>query len=169
MKAEITRMTAQMDLTMAKLETLSTATGDLDKPTEDAESAMETLETEMQSLKKRADGMRDRGAAYFEAWEKELASMTTSDVSAIAAKRKEELAAKYADVLTAMQESRAALDAYSGDMKKIGEAIEDLTPETQKGLAQLVKAAKEKATTLKNRVDATFAKLGQVGLIYGKH
>jgi hypothetical protein len=45
--------------------------------------------------------------------------MSTPEVAEIATKRKDELAAQYADVLTAMQETRAAMDSYSGDMKTI--------------------------------------------------
>jgi len=170
MKAEITRMTAHIDVTMAKLDTLMAATGDLAKPNAEALAAMETLETEAQVLKKRGDQMRERGAAYFEVWERQLASMSTPDVTAIATKRKEELAGEYAEVLLAMQETRAALDAYLGDMKTIHTAVEDgMTPEKQKLLAPQVKAAKDKATTLKSRVDVAFTKLGQVSQIYAKH
>lgn len=170
MKAEITRTMAQLDLTMAKLDALGTSTGDLDKPSKDALGAIESLESETKTLKARADEMRNRGAAYFEAWEKQLAAMSTPDVVAIATKRKDELSAKYAEVLTAMQESRAALDAYWADMKPIRSALDDgLTPEKQKLLVPQVKSAKEKAATLKSRINATFAKLDQVGLIYAKH
>src|SRR6185436_19180163 len=52
-KAEISRTLAQIDVTMAKLATLCSATGDLDKPSEDALTAIQTLETEFDSLKKR--------------------------------------------------------------------------------------------------------------------
>jgi len=167
LKAEITRATSQIDLTMAKLEALSAWKGDFEKPSEDAFGAIETLETETKALKARGDEMRDRGAAYFEAWEKQLAAMSTPDVVAIATKRKDELSAKYAEVLTAMQESRAALDAYWTDLKPIREALDDgLTPETHKLLAAQVKSAKEKAATLKSRIDSTFTKLNQVSLIY---
>jgi uncharacterized coiled-coil DUF342 family protein len=168
-KAEITRATAQMDLTMAKLEALSTATGDLDKPSEEALKAIETLDNEMKTLKSRGEEMRDKGAAYFEKWEKQLSSMTTSEVKDIAAQRKDELAAKYTDVLTSMQESRAALDSYWTDMTAIQKVVDDgLTPEKQKLLVPQVTAAKEKAETLKDRVQATAAKLNDVGLIYKK-
>ncbi len=169
MKAEITRTMAQLDLTMAQLEALSTSTGDLDQPSEDALEAIEVLETETQALKARGDEMRNRGAAYFEAWEKQLAAMSTPDVVAVATKRKDELSASYAEVLTSMQESRAALDAYWADMKPIRSALDDgLTSETQELLATQVKAAKDKATTLKSRIEAMFAKVNQVSLIYTK-
>lgn len=167
MKAEITRMTAQIDLTMAKLEALCAATGDLEKPSENALGAIEALDAEAQIIKKRGEKMRDRGAAYFELWEKQLASMSTPEVAEIAAQRKEELSAKYAEVLTAMQETRAAMDAYWSDMTKIRKVIEeDLTPDSQKLLAPQVQTAKDKSTTLKSRIEGTFAKLGEVSLIY---
>ncbi len=169
LEAEITRMKAQLDLTMVKLGALTSATGDLEKPKEDALAAIGSLETESQGLKKRGDEMRERGAAYFEDWEKQLAAMSTPAVAEIAAKRKDELAAKYTEVLTAMQETGSASVAFWSDMQSIKKAVEeDLTPDAQKALAPTVQAAQEKATTLKSRIDATFEKLGQVGLIYAK-
>jgi chromosome segregation ATPase len=170
MKAGITRAIAQLDLTMAKLDALAANKGDLDKPSKDALSAIGSLDNELQSLKTRADEMRNRGAAYFEAWEKQLAAMSTPEVVAIATKRKEELSAKYAEVLSGMQESRAALDAYEAEMKPIQAALDEgLTPDKHKLLAGEVKSAKEKAATLKSRIDATFQKLNQVSLIYSSH
>jgi hypothetical protein len=169
MKAEVTRTMSQLDLTMAKLEALSVAKGDLDDPSEGALDAIEALESETKAIKARGDEMRNRGAAYFEAWEKQLAGMSTPEVVAVATKRKDELAAKYAEILTAMQESRAALDAYWTEMKPIRTAIDDdLTPETHKLLASQVKSAKGKAAMLKSRVEAMLAKLDQVSLIYTK-
>lgn len=168
-KAEVARTLAQMDLTMAKLDTLSTAKGDLDDPSESALGAIATLESEIKSLQKRADEMRDRGAAYFEAWEKQLAAMSTPEVVAMATKRKEELSAKYSEVLTSMQEARSALDTYWAEMETIRKAIDDdLTPETQKALVGQVKSAKDKAAALKTRVEAAAAKLDQVSLLYTK-
>lgn len=168
-KAELSRAMAQIDVTMARLEALSTAKGDLDKPSEGALEAIQALENEIQAIRKRGEDMRNRGAAYFEAWEKQLAAMSTPEVVAIATKRKNELSAKYAEVLTAMQESRAALDAYWADMKVIRKAVDDdLTPETQRLLVSQVKAAKEKATTLKSRVEAASGMLDQVSLLYTK-
>lgn len=169
MKAEIAQLMAQMDLTMAKLDTLTANTGDLEKPSEDALAAITTLDTQAQSLKKRGDEMRDRGAAYFELWEKQLAATTTPEIAEIAAKRKEELSAKYAEVLTAMQETASANTAYWTDMNAIRKSIQDgLTPDANKLLAPQVKAAKEKAGTLKSRIDSTIQKMGEVSLIYAK-
>jgi hypothetical protein len=45
----------------------------LEKPSEDALAAITTLDTQAQALKKRGDEMRDRGAAYFELWRRQLA------------------------------------------------------------------------------------------------
>jgi hypothetical protein len=169
MKAEITRVMAQMDLTMAKLDILNASTGELDKPSEDALAAIAALETEAQALKKRGEQMRERGAAYFELWEKQLAAMTTPEIAEIATKRKDELAAQYAEVLTAMQETASANTAFWTDMNAIKKAIEeDLTPEKNQLLAPQVKAAKEKGATLKSRIESTIEKMGQVSLIYAK-
>jgi len=170
MKSEIARAVSQIDLTMAKLDALSSASGDLEKPGQDAIDAIAALDTETQAVKKRADEMRNRGAAYFDAWEKQLAAMSTPEVMAIASQRKGELSAKYAEVLTSMQECRAAFDPFWADMQSIHKTLEDgVTPETQKSLAPQIKAAKDKSTTLKSRVEATATKLNDVSAIYTKH
>jgi hypothetical protein len=168
-KAEITRAVAQIDMTTAKLDVLSASTGNLKQPSQDALAAIEGLDKEAQGLKKRADSMRDRGAAYFEAWETQLAAMSTPGVVAIATKRKDELAAKYAEVLTAMQEGRSAFDSFWTDLQAVQKAVEDgVTPESQKTLAPQIQATKEKATTLKGRIEAVTSKLHQVTAIYTK-
>ena len=169
MEAEVKQMTSQLDLTMAKLDTLCASTGDLDKPRRDAFAAIEALDAESQILKARGGEMRDRGAAYFEKWEKQLASMSTQEVAEIATKRKDELAAQYAQVLTAMQETGSSMDTYWADMQKIRTVVgEELTPEAHKALSGQVKTAKEKAATLKSRIETTFTKITQVSLIYLK-
>jgi colicin import membrane protein len=83
-KAEITLTMAQMDVTMAKLDSLAVASGDLDDPSESALASIDTLESEIKALQKRAETMRDRGAAYFEAWDKQLAAMSAPEVVELA-------------------------------------------------------------------------------------
>ena len=168
-KAEITRAVAQIDMTTAKLEVLSASTGNLKTPSQDAVAAIEALDKEAQGIKKRGDDMRDRGAAYFDSWEKQLAAMSTPGVVAIATKRKDELAAKYTEVLTAMQEGRAAFDSYWADLQAIQKTVEDgVTPENLTTLTPQIKAAKDKATTLKGRIEVVTSKIHQVSAIYTK-
>jgi hypothetical protein len=168
-KAEITRAKAQMDMTLAKLEVLAASTGDVEKPSEEATAAIEALDAETKGLMKRGDEMRQLGAAYFEAWEKELASMTTASVKKIATERKAELSGKYTDVLTAMQETRAAFDPFWADVQATKTTIEDgLTPETLKGLAPQVKKVKDGVSLVKGRLDAVYARVDQVASIYSQ-
>jgi hypothetical protein len=167
MKSEIAQAMSQIDLTMAKLDVLAASTGNLKQPSQDVVTSIETLDTSTQGIKKRADDMRERGAAYFDAWDKQLAAMSTPDVAAVAAKRKDELSAKYTEVLTSMQESRAAFDPFWADMKSLHDTIKDgLSPESLKGLLPQIQSAKDKAATLKTRVAATSDKLNQVSVIY---
>lgn len=166
-KAELTRAKAQIDMTVAKLDVLMASTGDLEKPSEEAMGAIRALEAETKALKSRGDEMRERGAAYFEAWEKELAAMTTAAVKKIAAERKEELGGKYAELLSTMQEARAAFDPFWADLQGIQASIDDgLTPETLKGLSPQVKKVKDAAPLLKGRLDAVRARVDQVASIY---
>jgi hypothetical protein len=166
MKSELAQALSQIDMTIAKLEVLSVAT-DVKQPSKDAIASIDSLDTSTQAVKKRAQDMRDRGASYFDAWETRLKAVSTPEVAAIAAKRRDELAAGYADVLTSMQESRAAFDPFWTQMQSIRKALDDgLTPQGKMAFAAQVKSVKEMAATLKSRVEATSAKLNQVSVIY---
>ena len=167
MKSEISQALSQIDMSIAKLEVLAVTTDNLKQASKDAVTAIDALEKSTQSIQKRADDMRERGAAYFETWEKQLAAMSTPEVAEIAARRKDELSAKYAQVLTSMQESRAAFDPFWAEMETIRKAIsDDMNAQKQQALGAQVKSVKEKAATLKSRVEDTLAQLNQVSGIY---
>ena len=108
MKSEMSQTLSQIDLTFAKLDVLAATSGNLKDANKEAVKSIDALDASTQSVKKRAADMRDRGAAYFDTWDKQLKAMSTPEVAAIAAKRKDELAGKYAEVLTTMQGVRAA-------------------------------------------------------------
>ena len=166
MKSELAQTLSQIDMTIAKLEVLSVAT-DVKQPSKDVLASIDSLDASTQAIEKRAQDMRDRGASYFDAWETQLKSISTPEVAAIAAKRKDELAAAYTDVLTSMQESRAAFDPFWTEMQLIRKAVDDgLTPQGQTAFVAQVKSVKEMAATLKSRVETTSAKLNQVSVIY---
>lgn len=55
LKSQIGSAVAQIDVTTARLDVLSTATGNLKEPSKDAREAIEALDKESQSLKRRAE------------------------------------------------------------------------------------------------------------------
>lgn len=166
-KGEIAQAKAQVDMTIAKLEVLGASTGDLDKPSEEAVAAIESLGASTTVLKTRADDMRQRGATYFEAWEKQLAATSTPAVQALIAKRKDDLSKRYADVLTSMQQTRAAYDTFWNDLQGTVKAIDEgLNPDKVKLFAPTLAKLKEEAKTFKDRIDTTSTKLDQVAGLY---
>jgi Protein of unknown function (DUF2959) len=168
-KADIGKATAQIDLAVASVESLAASTGDLEKPHENFVAAMTALDTGTQAVRKRADDMREKGAAYFEAWEKSVASMSSPEAKEIADKRRTELATKYADLLTAMQETRAAYDTLAAGLQSIEKKLdEDLTEDNLKLIAPQAAKAKEDAKTVKDRAAATLTKLDDVAAIYSR-
>ena len=166
-KGEIAQTKAQVDMTMAKLEVLAASTGDLDKPSEDAVAAIESLGTSATVLKNRADDMRERGASYFEAWEKQLAATSTPAVQALILKRKDDLSKRYTDVLTSMQQTRAAYDTFWNDLQATVKAIDEgLNADKVKLFAPTLARLKEEATTFKDRIGTVSTKLDQVAVLY---
>jgi hypothetical protein len=166
-KAELTQAKGQIDLTVAKLEILAASAANFDKPGEEVVAASKALDAASEGLKKRAKDMRERGAAYFEAWEKQLASMSTPEVVARATSRKEELSKQYADVLTAMQEGRSAYDAFWTDLQATVKAVDDgLTADKVKLMAEPVAKMKAQAATVKERITTLTEKVDRIGVLY---
>jgi hypothetical protein len=166
-KAELTQAKGQIDLTVAKLEILAASPANFDKPAEEVVAASKALDAASEGLKKRAKDMRERGAAYFEAWEKQLASMSTPAIVALAASRKEELSKQYADVLTAMQEGRSAYDGFWTDLQTTVKAIDEgLTADKVKLMADPVAKMKAKAATVKERITTLTEKVDRIGVLY---
>jgi hypothetical protein len=168
-KAEISRAMAQVDVVVSRLDALAGAGSDLEKPHEEFTAALKELETESAGLKKRGDDMRERGAAYFEAWEKGLAAMTTPEVKEAALKRKGELSRNYTELLTAMQEARATYDPFVAALQEIQKKLDDsLTAESLKAAEPDVAKAKALVKTLKDRITTVLAKVDDVSGIYSR-
>ena len=166
-QGEIAQAKGHIDMTIAKLEVLAGSTGDLDKPSEDAAAAIEALGKATEALKSRADEMRQRGATYFEAWEKQLASTSTPAIAQLISKRKEDLAQKYADVLTSMQQARASYDPLWAGLQDTSKAIDDgLNPDKVKLFQPTLAKLKTQATTFKDRLDNVWSKVDQIAVIY---
>jgi len=166
-KAELTQARGQIDLTVAKLEILAASAANFAKPAEDVVSAAKTLETASEGLTQRAKDMRERGAAYFEAWEKQLAAMSTPEIAARASKRKNELSKQYAEVLTAMQEARSAYDVFWTDLQATVKAIDDgLTEDKVKLMAEPVAKMKTQAGAVKERIATLSSVVDGVGVLY---
>lgn len=166
-KAEMTQTKGQIDVTVAKLEILAASAASYDKPAEEVVAASKALESAAEGLRKRAQDMRERGATYFEAWEKQLAAMSTPEVIARASKRKDELSKQYAEILTAMQEARSAYDVFWTGLQSTVKAIDEgLTADKVKLMAEPVAKMKAQAATLKERITSLSARLDQIGVLY---
>jgi hypothetical protein len=166
-KAEISQAKAQTDITIGKLQVLAASTGDIDKPSEEAVAAIQALGAATAVLKKRADDMRERGAAYFEAWEKQLAATSTPAVAALISKRKDELSRNYADTLTSMQQTRAAYDPFWANLEASAKSIEDgMNPDQLKLFAPTLAKLKGEANTFKDRISVVSTKLDQIAGLY---
>jgi hypothetical protein len=166
-KAELTQSKGQLDITVAKLEILAASASNFAKPAEEVVAASKALDAASEGLKKRGNDMRERGAAYFEAWEKQLAAMSTPEVIARASKRKDELSKQYADVLTAMQEARSAYDVFWSDLQATVKAIDDgLTADKIKLMAEPVAKMKAEAATVKERLFTLSLVIDRVGVLY---
>lgn len=169
-KAEVEKARAQTDQTMGKLDALvATTTGDLAPPYKAFTEAAAKLDADLKVVFDRLDSMKAKGAAYFEAWEKQIAGVTTPDVKELADKRKADLSAKYASLQEAMTKAREVSTAVFGNLKDIEKILgNDLNAEGLKAIAPMVQKVKDARAPNKETVEAILARLGDISAVYSR-
>ena len=167
-QTELQKGSSQVKALQVALEALSeNPAGDLDALYEAFEKELEATKTLAESLRKRKEDMTARGTAYFDLWEKQLASMKTESVRELAEKRREELAEDYGSVISVTQLTGDAYDFYMGQVKEIHEALDDdLSEKTVKDLAPKIIKAGEQAEAIRGRISTVVEKLVKIAAIY---
>ena len=133
----------------------------------DAEVAK--LDTDYKTVLDRGDNMKAKGAAYFEAWEKQLAAITTPDVKEVADKRKADLTVKYTALMEEMSKVREMSTSVFGNLKDIEKILgNDLNAEGLKSIAPMVQKLKDSRKPIRENVDAILAKLGDISAVYSR-
>src|SRR5262245_39064034 len=129
LQEEIGKGKTQVGTTIASLEGVVAAAGSNAKPKfDDFVKNLKGLEDQAAAIKSKADDMRARGAAYFKAWEDQLATVSTPSIKEAAEKRRDQLTKNYEGVTVAAEAAREAYKPLISDLKDIEKMLtNDLT------------------------------------------
>jgi hypothetical protein len=155
LKTEAEKARTQTDQTLVKLDALvATTAGDLAPPYKAYTEAVAKLDADLRAVFGRLDDMKAKGTAYFEAWEKQIAGVTTPEVRELADKRKADLVAKYATLQDAMTKAKDEFGPFITSLKDIQTYLGlDLTANGLQGVGPLVTKAKDAGAKVKENID----------------
>jgi DUF2959 family protein len=168
LQEEVIKGKNQVDLTIKSLEAVIAAAGPNAKPKYDEfVKSMGELDAQAASIKAKADDMRARGAAYFKAWEEQLAAVTTPSIKEQAEKRRDQLTKNYEAVTVAVEAAREAYRPVLSDLKDVQQMLTtDLTADSVKALGPPVVKIKDNAKVLGGKLDAVVDALKKIGAVY---
>ena len=127
---DITRTDTQIGQTLAALNDL------LDSPQADLRRQFRTLTSEVDSLdslarriSSQAEAMKSRGAAYFEQWSQELATIQNEDIRSRSEARQNEVASRFQEIAASFTKVKAGFQPFMSDLRDVQRFLStDLNP-----------------------------------------
>lgn len=146
--------------TINTLSALETGTGDLMPRYEGFLKEFAGLESIAATSRSNADAMREKGTAYFAAWEEQIGAMSNPEVKQRSEERRNELNALYTNLTDSMAACRQRYDKFAADLADIKAALDlDLSPNGVKNLAEPIKAARSHGGLVDTALDDVLEKL----------
>jgi len=141
---KITAGTSKIDGVLTNLNALLTSTqGDLVPKFNQFNDSVSDLESSAKHVSDAVKKMRDKGDAYFKAWDEQVAMIKNEDIKTRSATRRKEMENKFAEIKRSYIEASDSFKPLMSDLKDIQTALRtDLTP----GGLTSVKGPADKAT-----------------------
>lgn len=155
----ITKGSAQIDSSLAALNDLvSNPQPDLRNQYQAYVAAVDALDATSKNVASENEAMKTEGAAYFDEWDKEIATIQNEDIRSRSEARRSEVAARFVRISAQYDETRNAFLPYMSDLRDVQKYLSnDLT---SGGLAA-IKDVAAKATADAAPVKESLASLSE--------
>jgi chromosome segregation ATPase len=131
LRTESSKVRNQVTLTLEELKRLNVQGVELRPQFEKYKAELVKMEEQAKVARDRADAMKDKGEASFQAWEKEVQAISNPDIRKEAEKRYAKRKKSYVKILTAMQEAKEHLVPFMSDLNDIRKLLDsELTDAT---------------------------------------
>lgn len=126
----ITRANTQIEGTLNALnELLDRPQADLRRQFRTFTSELDTLDSMARRISSQAEAMNSRGAAYFEQWNQDLATIQNEDIRSRSQARQQEVAARFQQIAASYAEAKTAFQPFMSDLRDLQRFLAtDLTP-----------------------------------------
>jgi hypothetical protein len=149
--------------TLAALQTISTANGDLLEPFQRFITLREQLEQDNTRIGQRAQDMRDRARDYITNWEVEVYGVEDKALREQAEERRNRVRENYGRISDTSRALREAFDPFRRDLKDIETFLaNDLTPAGVRAASPSIQRANQNGQEVQHRIDAVIAELQRV-------
>lgn len=141
-RTEVAKIRNQVGLTLEELNRLSKENVDLRTQFQLYTRELGQMEEQANVVRLRALTMRDKGKAYFQAWEDSIASIANEDIRAQAQKRYDKRLKSYNKIVKAMTDARDELIPFMSDLNDLKKLLDsELSRESVKSAKSLIRSA----------------------------
>ena len=130
LRSESAKTRNQITLTLEELSRLNVKGVDLRPQFEKFKAELRKMQDEAKVASERAQAMRSKGTASFQAWEMEVQTINNPEIRQEAQKRYERRKKSYQKILSAMEEAREQLVPFMSDLNDINKLLESELTET---------------------------------------
>jgi hypothetical protein len=149
--------------TLAALQTISAANGDLLEPFQRFITLREQLEQDDTRIAQRGEEMRNRARDYITNWEVEVYGVEDKELRGQAEQRRNRVRENYGKIADATRALREAFDPFRRDLKDIETFLaNDLTPAGVRAASPSIQRANQNGQEVQHRIDAVIAELQRV-------
>lgn len=161
---EIINIKKEVDTTMVALDKIvTTAATDPRKAFKDFDKAVPEIDDAAKKAKKRATDIKERGQAYFAAWEKELAGVNNPEIRQLAEERKVKLQTAFSSIRTSMEPARDQFTSWLANLKDLQKYLSnDLTIGGIDAAKELIGKAKSEGQGVQQSMDKVIGELNTI-------
>jgi septal ring factor EnvC (AmiA/AmiB activator) len=141
-RAESAKIRSQIGLTLEELNRMQKDSVELRPQLVKFSAELVKMEEQAKVARERALSMQDKGAAYFKAWEDQIASISNPEIKQQAQKRYDKRTKSYDKISKAMTEARDELTPFMSDLNDLKKLFDsELSRGSVTSAKSLIKAA----------------------------
>ncbi len=165
---QLTKAKAQIQKTVASLNTVVQPGGDLPKKYKNFTDELKELGKYSDDLRKRATDMRAKGAEYFDAWAKEQGAIQNPALLKKSQERQTAVKAKFEGIRPLMQKARETAVPFTANLQDVATYLgTDLTAGGVAAVGDMVKEIQGQSEALQKSLDAILAEMQKVSAELG--
>jgi hypothetical protein len=161
---EIVDVKKAVDATMASLDKIvATASTDPRKAFKEFDKSVPRIDSAAGKAKKRAADMKEKGKAYFETWEKDLANVRDPEIRKLAEDRKLKLQETFGKIKTSIEPARDQFSSWLANLKDLQKYLsQDLTIGGIDAAKDLIAKSKKDGVDVQQTLDRVIGELNTV-------
>jgi hypothetical protein len=161
---EIVDVKKAVDATMASLDKIvAQASTDPRKAFKEFDKNVPRIDSAANKAKKRAADMKEKGKAYFETWEKDLANVKDPEIRKLAEDRKMKLQETFDKIKTSIEPARDQFTSWLANLKDLQKYLsQDLTIGGIDAAKDLIAKSKKDGVDVQQTLDRVIGELNTV-------